>query len=91
MAHAEALDVAETVFEILAMPIYDGFQKVEACLAFLQYALPEVFAEYPRECKAIIGGAFEYGASWKQVADAAGIDIAEAKRRWADMATPSTR
>jgi hypothetical protein len=90
MAHEEALDLAERVFGILATPLYDGFQKKEACLAFLQYAPPEVFAEYPRECKAIVGGAFEYGASWKRVADAAGIDIAEAKRRWADMATPNT-
>ncbi len=91
MSLDEALDIAEKVFEILAMPTYDAFQKAEACLAFLQYAPPDVFADCPRECKAIVAGAFEYGASWKQVAEAAGIGLAEARRRWADVATPSTR
>jgi hypothetical protein len=91
MSHDEALDAAERVFEMLALPLYNDFQKAAACIAFLQYAPPGVFAECPRECKAIVAGAFEYGASWKQVADAASIDIAEARRRWADVATPSTR
>ena len=91
MPHDEALDLAEKIFGILAKRLYNGFQKKAACIAFLQYAPPDVFGECPRECKAIVAGAFEYGASWQQVAEAAGIGIAEARRRWADVATPSTR
>ena len=91
MARNEALDAAERVFEILATPRYDDAQKMLACIAFLQYAPFEFFAGFPRECKAVVAGAFEYGASWAQVADAASIDVAEAKRRWTDVAGPATR
>jgi hypothetical protein len=91
MSHDVILDTAEKIFEIIATPKYGDGRKVYSCIEFLQYAPPEFFDEYPRECKAIVAGAFEYGASWKQVADAASIGIAEAKRRWADVATPSTR
>jgi hypothetical protein len=91
MSHNNALDTVERIFEILATPTYGDSQKAYSCIAFLQYAAPEFFDEYPRECKAVVAGAFEYGADWKQVADAASIDIEEAKRRWADVATPSTR
>jgi hypothetical protein len=91
MSQDEALDAVERTFEMLANPMYSDGQKLYACIAFLQYAPPEFFAECPRECKAVAAGAFEYGASWKQVADAARIDIGEARRRWTDVATPSTR
>ena len=91
MAANEALGAAERVFEILATPTYNDFQKQQACIGFLQYAPLEFFAGFPRECKAVVAGAFEYGASWAQVADAASIDVAEAKRRWADVAEPHTR
>lgn len=91
MSHDPGLVMVERVFEILAMPMHNDTQKLLTCTGFLRYAPPEFLADYPRECKAIVGGAFAYGASWKQVADAAGVDITEARSRWADVATPSTR
>ena len=56
--------------------------KVYAYIAFLQYTTPEIRGDYALEGKAIVVGAFRHGASWNQVAGAAGIDLADAKRRW---------
>jgi hypothetical protein len=81
----------ERTFKILADPRNSDDQKLYACILFLQFAPFECFATYPRECKAVVAGAFEYGASWNLVADAASINIAEAKRRWAGVAPPGTR
>jgi hypothetical protein len=88
MSHDEALDAVNRTFEILAMPMYSDGQKLYACVAFLQYAPPEFFADYPRECKAVVSGAFQYGATWADVADAASIKVDEAQSRWLDVETP---
>jgi hypothetical protein len=87
MSHDEDLARAERIFGILAGP-YSDSQKLEVCMAFLRYAPFEFYADCPRECKAIVSGAFEHGASWQEVADAASMDIAEAQRRWIDVETP---
>lgn len=86
MADEEALDLAERVFEILAMPLYSHDQKRAACMAFLE-RIPESFlADYPRESEALAGGAFAYGATWREVAAAVRVSVAEAKRRWPEIA-----
>jgi hypothetical protein len=87
-ASYQALNVTSA---ILADPAYSDEQKVHACILFLQSIPLEHYVEYPQAVKPVVAGAFKHGASWKLVADAAQIDIAEAKRRWADVATPSTR
>jgi hypothetical protein len=87
MSHDEALGAAERVFEILVMP-YTDEQKLVACIAFLQFAPLEFYADCPRECKAVVSGAFQYGATWGNVADAANINVDEAQRRWLDVETP---
>ena len=90
MADEQAREAAERVFEILAMPTYDDAIKLQVCSRYLQTCTDDVFADFPRECKAIVAGAFEYGATWQMVAEAADIDVAEAKRRWADVAEQGT-
>jgi hypothetical protein len=90
MADERALEAAETVFGILAIPTYDDALKLQMCIRYLQTCTDDVFADFPRECKAIVAAAFEYGATWQEVAAAADIDVAEAKRRWADAAEPGT-
>jgi hypothetical protein len=87
VAHEEDLARAEKTFGILAGPASDA-QKLEVCIAMLQYLPFDFYADCPRECKAIVAGAFKYGASWPTVANAAGIDIEEAQRRWVDVETP---
>ena len=79
MSQDEALGAFERTFEILANPAYNDSQKLYACIAFLQYAPLEFFADYPRECKAVVSGAFQYGATWADVADAASIKVDEAR------------
>jgi hypothetical protein len=88
MSQDEARGAFEKTFEILANPAYNDSQKLYACIAFLQYAPLEFFADYPRECKAVVSGAFQYGATWADVADAASIKVDEAQSRWLDVETP---
>jgi hypothetical protein len=90
MADERAREAAERVFGILALPTYDDAFKLQMCIRYLQTCTDDVFADFPRECKAIVAGAFEYGATWQMVADAADIGVVEAKRRWADVAEPGT-
>jgi hypothetical protein len=71
MADERALEAAERVFGILAMPTYDDATKLQICIRYLQTCTDDVFADFPRECKAIVAGAFEYGATWQMVAAAA--------------------
>jgi hypothetical protein len=81
----KALAVAEEVFQILYLS-HEPFAKMMACILFLQAAPDEFYADQPRVCEAIVAGALEYGANWEEVADAARINVTEARRKWERVA-----
>jgi hypothetical protein len=81
MPSDEELATIERALQLLAIP-QEGLVKYYLSLRFLASAPDRIYAECPRECAAVVQAAFENGAGWKEVAQAARIDVAEAQRRW---------
>jgi len=60
--------------------------KAVACLRILESVPLRLYSDHPAMFANIVSAALHSGASWKQVACAARIDVAEARQRWGSAA-----